>query len=297
MPGRLKRNLTYKLGSTGHLYTRIQDIRNTKNVDVLILGSSHAYRGYDIRIFKEFGLNAFNLGSSGQTPLQTEVLLKRYLDELNPKFIICDIYPLMFESDGVESSLNVISNDENDIESIKLAFENNHVNVYNTLIYSFYRDIFKMNNNYKEELAKDDDKYISGGFVEKKLKYFKYMKYDQSQWKFNEQQFQAFERVLSLIKKRNIPFVLVQAPMTPLKYNSYSNNNDFDLRIKKYGEYYNFNEIVKLDDKIYFYDYDHLNQNGVKVFNAKLIKSLLDEYELLNEKAVRNSKNTNSFKK
>ena len=276
-PGRLQKNLNYRLGSSGHLYSRLNDIKNTKNVDVLILGSSHAYRGFDTRIFQKDGLRTFNLGSSSQTPMQTEVLLKRYLDELSPKIILYEVYPATFSSDGVESSLDIIANDKNDFESISMAFKQNHVKVYNLLIYGFYRDLFNKNSDFKEASIKGDDKYVEGGYVERKLQYFKYLEYDRQTWKLNNQQFQSFEKVLHLFNERNIPFVLVQAPITNLRYQSYSNNSEFDSRIRKYGEYFNFNKILDLDDRLHFYDSHHLNQNGVEIFNSKLIEIIFKD--------------------
>ena len=63
------------MGCYGHTFTRMQDAQKTKNVDVLIVGSSHAYRGIDPRILQKDGISAFNLGSSAQTPINTKVLL------------------------------------------------------------------------------------------------------------------------------------------------------------------------------------------------------------------------------
>lgn len=276
-PGRLQKNLNYRLGSSGHLYSRLNEIKDTQDVDVLVLGSSHAYRGFDTRIFKKAGLKTFNLGSSSQTPMQTEVLLKRYLDELSPKIILYEVYPATFSSDGVESSLDIIANDKNDSESIDMAFRQNHIKVYNLLIYGFYRDLFKKNSYFIEASMKGDDKYIEGGYVERKLQYFKYLEYDRQKWELNNQQFKAFEQVLNLFDERNIPFVLVQAPITTQRYQSYVNNTEFDSTIKKYGKYFNFNKILDLDDRLHFYDSHHLNQDGVEIFNKKLIEIIFKD--------------------
>jgi len=73
-PRILEKNLNYKIGAGGHMYSRLQDIHRTSNIDILILGSSHAYRGYDPRIFNKHGFSMFNLGSSAQSPIQTKVL-------------------------------------------------------------------------------------------------------------------------------------------------------------------------------------------------------------------------------
>jgi hypothetical protein len=264
-------NLKYKIGSYGHLYTRIREAQVTKDVDFLIIGSSHAYRGFDPRYFKDSGYHIFNLGSSAQTPLQAEVLLGRYLDSLHPKAIIYEVYPGSFSSDGVESSLDVIANDKNDRLSLAMAFRINNIQTYNTLAYAAMADVFNLYDGFVEKKEKGDNVYIEGGFVEKKPSHFHPVIYSRQNWNLSKKQFDAFERILSDVKRRNIKLILVYAPITSSFYNSFANNRTFDTIISRYGRYYNFNEIIHLSDSIHFYDAHHLNQKGVEIFNKKLI--------------------------
>jgi hypothetical protein len=92
-PDILKKNMNYRIGSKGHMYSRIQELRETKNIDILFLGSSHSYRGFDTRIFSGNGYKSFNLGSSSQTHIQSNILLKRYIDQLIPKLVIYEVNP------------------------------------------------------------------------------------------------------------------------------------------------------------------------------------------------------------
>ena len=57
-------------------------------------------------------------------------------------------------------------------------------------------------------------------------------------------------------------------------YKSFTNNQEFNNMIKEFGAYYNFNEKPFLNDTLHFYDKDHLNQEGVTLFNQKLIELL-----------------------
>jgi hypothetical protein len=190
------------------------------------------------------------------------------------------VYPGTFSSDGVESSLDIIANDKNDFESIKMALSQNHIKVYNALIYGFYRDFFKKNINYQEASVKGDDTYIQGGFVEKKMQFFEPIQFNENCWKLDGQQYEFFARGLLYIKQRNIPVILVQAPITHAMYRSFSNNSEFDEKMRKYGIYYNFNEMIELDDELHFYNSHHLNQQGVKIFNTKLIEILFEKEEI-----------------
>jgi hypothetical protein len=49
--------------------------------------------------------------------------------------------------------------------------------------------------------------------------------------------------------------------------------------MRTYGVYYNFNELLELEDELHFYDEDHLNQSGVEIFSAKLIEILFENEE------------------
>jgi hypothetical protein len=277
VPGFLNKNLNYKVGANGHMYSRIHEIKNVKDVDILFLGASLCYRGFDPRIFEKKGFRTFNLGSSAQTPIETEVLLKRYLDKINPKMIIYEVYPGILIDDGVESSLDIVANDQNDIESFKMALKLNHVKVYNTLLYSVFMELLNKNDSYVEDVHKGVDTYIPGGFVERKIKYYKNVKYKNNFWNLNDKQFTSFKNIISFIKKRNIRIILVRAPISNALYQSYSNNEFYDSTISKYGEFYNFNKIVRLDDSLNFYDSRHLNQTGVEIFNNKLIDTLFSK--------------------
>lgn len=270
----LKKNLTYRIGSNGHLFTRLKEVKTVKDVDVLVLGSSHAYREFDPRIFNAAGLKTFNLGSSAQTPMQTKILLERYLDKLNPKIVIYEVFPKTFSIDGVESSLDIISNDKNDLASLKMAIDLAHIVTVNTLIYGYYRDITGKNKSFVEKQETDIDKYIKGGYVARKIKTFKHQKYPANKWDFEDKQFEYFKENLNLLKSRNIRVILINSPIPPAYYKSYTNNNVFDARMEKMGEYYNFNNKLTLDDSIYFYDTDHLNQNGVDIFDAKILSEI-----------------------
>ncbi|MEJ5274059.1 MAG: hypothetical protein WH035_08005, partial [Spirochaetota bacterium] len=73
----------------------LNEIFNYQNIDFLFIGSSHAYRGYDTRIFNKLG-KSFNLGTTSQTPLQSYFLLEKFVNILNPKYVVIDIYFPLF---------------------------------------------------------------------------------------------------------------------------------------------------------------------------------------------------------
>lgn len=273
---RIKSNLIYKQGSDGYLYTRVREIQNFKNIDILFIGSSLTYRGYDPRIFKEYGITIFNLGSSAQTPIQTNLLLKKYLGQLNPKLIIIEASPGIFQSEGVESSLDLITNGTWSSEYFNMALKVNNPKVYNTLLYSILRKPFINENNFKENKTTDLDRYISGGYVARKIRYNTCRKYPSKKFNLNSSQIDSFKETIDLIKSQNKKYVLVFPTITTCLYNSYQEIKEFDHLMSSIGPYYNYNTKLRLDDSLCFYDSHHLNQNGVEKYNRNLIEHLIN---------------------
>jgi hypothetical protein len=269
--GKLQPNVNYQIGYSGHSFTRLKEVKEVKNIDILFLGSSHTYRGFDTRIFSKQGLKTFNLGSSSQSHIQTQLLIKRYLDSVRPKQIIYEVYPRSFMIDGVESGLDIISNDRNDKYSLAMAFNLNHIKTYNTLVYAYMRDIFNLNKSFEEKLQRDMDTYVSGGYVERELQYFNPTAFPELKIELNDAQWAAFLKNIALIHEKNIEVLFVYAPISPSLYNSYSNNDYFTTLMKSQGTYYNFNEILALNDSLHFYDSHHLNQKGADIFNKELL--------------------------
>ncbi|OYT11310.1 MAG: hypothetical protein B6I18_04625 [Bacteroidetes bacterium 4572_112] len=271
----MKQNLKYIPGPMGDMFYRTNEARITKDVDILFLGSSHAYRGFDTRIFKIKGYKTFNLGSSSQTPLQTNVLLNRYLEQLNPKLVIFEVSPLIMNSDGIESTLDLIKNDKNDIYTFTNLIDFSNASTFNTAIYGFYMDLFK---NYKpitDSIRLSNDLYISGGFVQRDMSYYKAEIIDKQAININPIQIDMLDKIIERLKKKDIKLILLQTPITKSLYNSYTDIYKFDSIMNSKAEYYNFNKIVDLNDSIHFYDSDHMNQNGVEVFDKEIMKLLM----------------------
>lgn len=273
LPRRFKQNIIY---ITTHNYLRLKEVKETTDVDLLFLGSSHAYRGFDTRIFKKAGYDVFNLGSSAQTPTQTLVLLKRYLDQLNPKLVVLEVFPNVFTIDGVESTLDLIANDNNDLNSLELVMHQKNMKVFNTYIYALEKSIMGYVPDFKL------GSYHKGGYVSQaNLRYNTRARPDNSMLILKEKQLKKFEEILEMLKKKKINYVLVQAPITSQMYHSFTNIDEFNEKMSGYGNYYNFNSKLKLNDTLDFYDTHHLNQNGVIIFNTAFLELLEDKYSIL----------------
>jgi len=273
LPAGWKTNLNYTVDEPKLTYTRLKELDTAKNTDILILGTSHAYMGYDPRIFLQHGWKTVNLGTSAQSFFQTELLVKRYIKQLNPKFVIFDIYPGIFSNNGIESGLDLVSSAKLNKDIVAMTFKLNNIKVYNTLIYSAYMQQFVLDTTYAEPQANRDGAYIKGGYVESYSTYKGTMPADKGIYKIHADQLKAFENIIKMFNERKIPYVLAQAPMTPAKYFEMTNNDAIDTMLANYGRYYNFNKISNIPINC-FRDEHHLNQNGVNIFNDDFIKIL-----------------------
>lgn len=273
-PSYLYKNLFFKKETAGFSYTRFKEVDAFKNIDILFLGSSRSYRHYDIRKFEELGYRAFNLGSGGQTFLQTQVLVNRYLDQLNPKLVILDIYPGMFSNDGIESSLDIIINDNNDQFSRQLIWNERNVMLLNTWVYNNYKRLIggKSNKDMEDNLST----YISGGFVERKVTNSTDVLRASHDWKIKSSQWMAFQKVIHKIKRSNAGLILINSPyQSTIKV---QRNNKLEKFFQQQNiEFLDYSHVLELNDTLNFYDPIHLNQKGVDIFNNLLIKELFEQ--------------------
>lgn len=269
----MAKNVRSCVGCYGHLYSRVKDAEKIKNPDILFIGSSHSYRGFDTRVFQKHGIKAFNLGSSSQTPINSKVLLKQYLDKINPKMVVIEAYAGTISADGLESSLDLLSNNKIDINAFNMALEVNKFQTYNTLLYGYFRQVFGLNKNFEEAQVQNESTYIKGGgYVESKFKKNPLKEEPVEKWNINPKQIAALKENIDYLKSKNISYIIVQAPITEKLYKSKTNNKEVDSLLSTLGNYKNFQGEIKLNDTLDFYDSNHLNQEAVVRFNEKFIE-------------------------
>ena len=271
LPFYMSKNVRSCMGCYGHTFTRMQDAKKTTDVDALIVGSSHAYRGIDPRVLKEYGITAFNLGSSAQTPINTKILLHQYLDQIKPKMVIYEAYAGTLNIDGVESSLDLLSNNKIDYNSIKMTNEVHNLLAYNTLIFSGFRQTFGLNKNFKEAIIQGNDTYISPtGYVETKFRKNIFNNENIDSWNLLENQKVELANNIAYIKSKGVKVFIIQTPITQTFYKSIKNNKEVDDYLSTLGKYKSYQHAVDLNDSIDFYDNNHLNQIAVEKFNKML---------------------------
>lgn len=273
MPVSLKPNLVYKLGHNGHLHSRIKELSNFNQLDLLILGSSYAYRNFDPREFETCGIHCFVLGSSAQTPLQSKILLQRYLGKLRPQKVVYAVNPKMFCIDGVESTLDLLANDPDNEGIWELAWHQKNIKVFNALLYKSLAQYHPSVKYYNEPVVKGFDTYISGGYVATSESKYQPGKYTNEPLAIREDQWVAFLDALAILKSQNIPVILVFPPVTNAYYNSLKEVSAFNVRLKMLGyPYFNYNEPCYYCKTEFFYDEQHMKASAVPSFNQDFIR-------------------------
>lgn len=274
VPANFQKNLLTEHGSFSLSNERFSEAKTFGNTDVLILGSSHAFKQIDPRAFVERGFKAFNLGSSAQTPVQTEALLKRYFDKLSPKYVVFEIFPKMFALDGIESSLDIVRNDYIGVDYLGMALSSFNMKLINTTVFHYMNGAsdLKISDNYKI-----DKKYISGGFMETESKKGSLSEHKEVTWKYKASNFEAFQRIAAFLKEKNVPLLCIESPCSKALYQKVSNRGKFenDIGINNLN-HINFNGKDEFIDSIHFKDFDHLNLNGVRLFNQILLPEFID---------------------
>lgn len=291
LPDFLRRNLLSGISDTGQTNRRLAEADTTDMVDILFLGSSRAYRGFDTRIFAKAGYTSFNLGTSNQSPEQSYYLLQKYVVKLQPKTVIFEVNPDIFSGDGAESATDIITHSKPDIELLKMTWAVRNIKAVNGFIFSCLRYIFFVGKQDKVDSENVSNPYVPGGYIATKDSMYNEDKGNAYYCELNDDQLAAFDKIVKFLHTKEIRTLLVQAPVVEKLYNTCPENEKFDKLMKNKGIYYNFNLShhyfgsekltgtrfdlgTKLTETTYFSDGQHLNQKGVEIFNEWLLKLL-----------------------
>lgn len=275
-------NLKSVKGGYGHSLLRFKEAKSYGKIDLLFIGSSHSYRSFDPSFFDKNNIKSFNLGSSRQTPINSYYLVKEYYNYLKPKKAIIEVFWGVFQNDGQESFIDIVSNSDISINHFLMLLKLPSLSSFNSFIYNSLQNIISENQIQKDI---ENDKYISGGYVENSLEINKSLnslkKIKKSRLNKKQMNFQKkhLTLLITFLKQKKCEPILVLAPV-PIEFKS--SFQDYDVFINEITElskknkikFLDFtNDLSKYDSEYDFYDINHLSNNGVKKFNTELITS------------------------
>ena len=254
----------------GDTYERFKEYEKNKKNDIVIIGSSHSYRGYDPRIFKARGISAFNLGSHSQTVGNSRILIEEVLDKEHTDLLIYEVYPMLFEAEGLESTSFLIANNPSDKAALKMAWNLNDIRAVNMLSVRLCNKVITPYAPIEEytyrgycsnaDSIKTEAKKLNGNS-------FKPLKLN----------IEDFQNLIEYTREENISLLLVTHPLPIEKGNKqFQKFNEFIAeQILGTGiEHWDYAEYPLISAQEHFYDGHHLNQAGVEIFNNVLIDDL-----------------------
>lgn len=243
-------------------------ISNQTKYDAIVLGSSHAYRGYDPRIFEQSGISLFNAGTSSQNAKGSLVLYNEYLRGRSDVFIL-DVYDPVFELEGTESNMRLIQNVPTDKAAMQLVAQEFKMYTVNALA------VRMASLNPIDEAPNND--YIKNGFCEKKGILYAVEPLNDSVFDANEEMFVAFEKMVKQMQADGKRIVLCSHPL-PASPGLHNYHDKFLARfnplIQRLGvPYIDFTYYTEGFGINEFADISHMNQQGVELYNRLLMNS------------------------
>ena len=259
----------------GNTYRKFREYDRTKRYDVIVIGSSHAYRGYDPSLFREAGISVYNLGTSAQTPINTYAILKEYITKENTGLVLLDCYENAMAMEGLESTADLSQNITSDAAVLRMFTAIRDPRILNMFtIRKLMAD---------EPAAYVDSFYVEAGFSTKTDSVKGGIDYGLDlTLELGERQPKYLVKCIRYCQEQGIPIVLVTHPLP--KASNRPRHDAFHAVIDSVCqvtgvEYldYAFDHGLPLNDRDHYYDHNHFNRAGVRVFNPKLIGDLCRE--------------------
>jgi len=259
----------------GVAYTKFKEWDEGKRYDAVVIGSSHAYRGYDPRVFHVRGYSMFNLGSSAQTPLSTYAILEAYVTKDRTPLVIIDLYENAFDQEGLESVSDLTQNMSSDRAALRLAASLHDLRGLNMFT------LRMMNKNGPGMW--EDPEYKGAGFAIKADSTRPDVKYPAMRpLRVDKRQLQRFVDCLDLCAARGIQVVLgshyYPRQGERARHAAFATLMDSVLATRPpeaHLHWFDLAESPGVDDHAHFCDHTHLNEAGGRMFTGQLIDSLV----------------------
>ncbi len=254
----------------GDTWQRFHEFDRNVRQDAVIIGSSHAYRGYDPFVFRDRGFKVFNLGSSAQSPLNTYPLIEHFLDRAHCPLVILDVFEGVFTNVGLESTADLTQNQPSDAAALDMAWA--------------IRDLRGLNMMALRMLTRRDKPYYTSDFYEG----LGFCAIPDSVNReappppdkgveLSSTQRHYFESCIRLCRERGIRLVVTshyarrnrRGPAHKV-LTAYMDSILADTGIP----YLDYTNSPGIDDLHWFADDSHLNTTGARIFTGHLVDSL-----------------------
>lgn len=263
----------------GQTFLKFYEAEHLKEpLDILVIGSSRAFRSFDPEYFEEKNINMHILATSSQAPLNTYYLVKKYVVKLKPKLVLFDVHLGLLNSNGLECLYDLCVNVpiSNELFEMALAIDqpNAYSNCFSSLVNQLDTPIY---HNYKYKTPKGYYKGFLRDFKADTSLVIKKGDTGVIRRKLSAQELTNLEyvqKIIRFIKKEKIPLVLTRQPVLsrePIQ----SERRIFNMASKNKVPYINLNKYrQQLDPKVHFFDKNHLNAHGARIISEKTLEEL-----------------------
>lgn len=293
-------SLTYAKQALDNFY------KETKEVDLIFLGSSHSYCTFDPEYFDEHTeMYSYQLGTPLQHPDTSYYMMREVLEYKNPKILIFEVYWDMlddeFELKQADMFLSAVKNEELKEKYIKDVFPFNEKIKYNLKYVRYQQDVFAY---YNKKLSDFVDKYkINKNPIPNYTEYYKdrgflyteqiisteelyntnqFRNINTSKWTINPTQKEYIIKLKNLCNKNGVKVLFVTAPIANISMEYIENYELINTQINKLAEeleipYIDYNIINKNENLLSnenFYDDAHLNNSGAVIIQEHFINWL-----------------------
>lgn len=284
------------MGPPWNLGIKVRGFKNLEknSVDILVLGSSHAYCSFvPTVIWEENKINSYVFATQQQSLKISYFYLMEALKTQNPKVVVVET--LKFETDEkyvkegiLRDAIDFLPNSFN-----KFRLINNSVRPKERITYYF--NILKYHNRWKElKLSDFDNSYKKlvdpmRGYVYLNKKYINNIdieeiklnkeKYKNSKYDLYKENIEYLDKIIKLSESKGFHLILLHAPMA-MTEKDYLVQNSVEKYAKSKGiEYIDVNTEIKFDNNNDFYDFAHLNIFGA-IKLTKYFSNYIKKYDL-----------------
>lgn len=250
--------------------------------DILIVGSSRAFRHYDAKMMSDsLGIKVYNAGYDGVNSAFIYPVLESMLRNHRPRMIIYETLPWEFFSSKANQYVGLLKSMYGHTDEISIQLDNNGYNKYNVLQSNLIKynsplvGLFSLQSTYNDPYG-FEPVYKEGGHLEEE-------QIEEELVEHNQLVYDNFTKIIRLAENFNIPIIAVFSPCysradsAPTKAERIITSfkipfiNNFCLR---FGE----------QPEEYFRDVTHLNDKGARLYTRHFIgqiKPYLEESGIL----------------
>lgn len=259
------------------------------SVEVLIYGSSHAWKGVDTRVMQEkYGIKAYNYGGNWQRINTTSLFIKDSLRTQSPKIILIETYNVAAVLQDTELNGEIYYTKAIDMFNGKKEYLNQCFGENKERWLSYYFPLIMFHSNWNNI---DYENFSNGGEPEKYIEqlgyemvngevpvsidnYKEYKQYD-----LEENSIAILNDIANMCKENDIEIIFFTVP--------YQGAYGYYEAMEKYAAenncvYLNLFENMEeigLDELTDFKDIGHLNNNGAAKVADYLSKYIIENYE------------------